>query len=293
MRISVFGIGYVGVVSSVCLTGLGHQVIGVDVTPAKVDLLRRGLSPIVEASVDELIADAVAQGQLTATEDGAEAVAASDLSLVCVGTPSAADGSVAFDAVDAVIAEIGAAVAAKQTPHAVVMRSTLPPGSAEERVIPALEAAAGRRIGDALSYYSNPEFLREGTAVQDFRLPPFTLVGAPPGDDANLLRKLYEPIAASLHVVPYRVAESVKYLSNAYHAVKLAFANEAGVVLASYGVDAPAAFRLFCEDRILNISSAYLRPGFAFGGSCLPKDMRGFLSLGDPQVPSCSCCRTS
>ena len=281
MRISVFGIGYVGVVSSVCLAGLGHQVIGVDVTPAKVDQIKRSLSPIVEASVDELLTDAVAHGHLTATENGAEAVAASDLSLVCVGTPSAADGGVSFNAVDAVIKEIGAAVAAKQTPHAVVMRSTLPPGSAEERVIPALEAAAGRRIGDALYYYSNPEFLREGTAVQDFQAPPFTLVGAPCGDNADVLREIYGPIAAPLHVVPYRVAESVKYLSNAYHAVKLAFANEAGGVLAAYGVDAPAAFRLFCEDRILNISSAYLRPGFAFGGSCLPKDMRGFVSLGE------------
>lgn len=281
MRISVFGIGYVGVVSSVCLAGLGHRVIAVDVTPAKVDFLRRGLSPIVEPSVDELITDAVGQGLLTATGNGAEAVAATDLSLICVGTPSAADGSVAFNAVDAVIAEIGAAIAAKGTPHAVVMRSTLPPGSAEERVIPALEAAAGRRLGNGLHYYSNPEFLREGTAVQDFRAPPYTLVGAPSGDNADLLRQLYEPLASSLHVVPLRVAESVKYLSNAYHAVKLAFANEAGGVLAAYGVDAPATFRLFCEDRVLNISSAYLRPGFAFGGSCLPKDMRGMLSLGD------------
>jgi GDP-mannose 6-dehydrogenase len=210
-----------------------------------------------------------------------EAVAASDLSLICVGTPRAADGSVSFTAVDAVIAEIGAAVAAKSSAHAVVMRSTLPPGSAEDRVIPALEAAARRRLGNGLHYYSNPEFLREGTAVQDFRTPPYTLVGAASGDNADLLRRLYEPIATSLHVVPFRVAESVKYLSNAYHAVKLAFANEAGVVLAAYGVDAPATFRLFCEDRILNISSAYLRPGFAFGGSCLPKDMRGLLSLGD------------
>lgn len=281
MRISVFGIGYVGVVSSVCLAGLGHQVICVDVARAKVDMVKRGRSPIVEASVDELISKAVAQGDITATQDGVAAVAASDLSLICVGTPSTYDGSVSFDAVDAVIAEIGAAVAAKQTPHVVVMRSTLPPGSAEGRVIPALEAAAGRRIGDRLRYYSNPEFLREGTAVQDFWEPPLTLVGAPAGDCADVLRELYGSIATSLHVVPYSVAESVKYLSNAYHAVKLAFANEAGGVLAAYGIDAPAAFRLFCEDRVLNISSAYLRPGFAFGGSCLAKDMRGFLSLGD------------
>jgi GDP-mannose 6-dehydrogenase len=283
MRISVFGIGYVGAVSSACLADIGHQVIGVDVAPAKIDLLKRGQSPIVEASVDALIADAVARGALTATVNGAAAVAATELSLICVGTPSAADGSVALNAVDAVIAEIGAAIAGKAEPHSVVMRSTLPPGTAEERIIPALESASGRRIGDGLFYYSNPEFLREGSAVQDFRAPPFTLIGAPAGDDAAALRALYASIAAPLHVVRYRVAESVKYLSNAYHAVKLAFANEAGAVLAAHGVDAPEAFRLFCEDRVLNVSPAYLRPGFAFGGSCLPKDVRGFLALGNRQ----------
>jgi GDP-mannose 6-dehydrogenase len=280
VRISVFGIGYVGAVSSACLARLGHQVIGVDANPLKVDLINQGRSPIVETAIDEMIADAVAQGRLSATVNGADAVAATDLSLICVGTPSSIDGSTSFDAVDAVIAEIGAAIASKSS-HAVVMRSTLPPGTAEERVIPALETAAKRRIGNALAYYANPEFLREGTAVRDFGTPPFTLIGAAPGDDAASLRELYASIAAPLHVVPYRVAESVKYLSNAYHAVKLAFANEAGAVLAAHGVDAPAAFRLFCEDRVLNISPAYLRPGFAFGGSCLPKDLRGFLALGD------------
>ncbi len=148
-------------------------------------------------------------------------------------------------------------------------------------MIPILEAASGRKLGDGLAYYSNPEFLREGTAVRDFHAPAFTLIGAPAGDDAPVLRELYAAVQAPVHVVGYRIAESVKYLSNAYHAVKLAFANEAGAILASYGVDAPAAFRLFCEDRTLNVSAAYLRPGFAFGGSCLPKDVRSFLSLAE------------
>src|SRR5690242_18087179 len=183
MRISVFGIGYVGAVSSACLARLGHQVIGVDANPLKVDLVNQGRSPIVETSIDDMIAEAVAQGRLTATTDGAQAVAATDLSLICVGTPSAPDGSTSFDAVDAVIAEIGAVIASKPS-HAVVMRSTLPPGTAEERVIPALENAAKRRIGNALSYYANPEFLREGTAVRDFGTPPFTLIGATPDDEA-------------------------------------------------------------------------------------------------------------
>jgi len=281
MRISVFGIGYVGTVSSGCLASLGHQVVGVDVSPEKVGLLNRGLSPIVEAEISELIAQGVAQGRLRASQDANEAVAATELSLVCVGTPTTADGGVSLRAVDAVIGELGAAIAAKAEPHTVVMRSTVPPGTADERVIPALESASGRRLGDRLFYYSNPEFLREGSAVRDFRAPPFTLVGAPPGDDAAPLRDLYASITAPLHIAPYRIAESVKYVSNAYHAVKLAFANEAGAVLAAHGVDAPEVFRLFCEDRILNISPAYLRPGFAFGGSCLPKDMRGFLALAD------------
>jgi GDP-mannose 6-dehydrogenase len=182
-------------------------------------------------------------------------------------------------AVDLVMAQIAAAISRKDRPHTVVMRSTVPPGTAEERVIPALEHGSGRRLGDGLSYYSNPEFLREGSAVRDFHAPPFTLVGARSGDDAAELREIYAPVAAPIHVVSYRVAESVKYLSNAYHAVKLAFANEAGSILAAYGVDAPKVFQLICEDRILNVSPAYLRPGFAFGGSCLPKDLRGLLSL--------------
>ena len=284
MRISVFGTGYVGTVSSACFAGLGHTLIGVDLSPEKVAALNRGISPIVEAEIGALIAEAVAAGKLRATTDVHEAVAETELSLISVGTPSAPNGSVSLTAVDDVIAAIGAAIARKPGPHAVAMRSTVPPGTAEGRAVPLLEASSGRRLGDGLAYYSNPEFLREGTAVRDFRAPPYTLIGAPEGDDAGILRDLYAPVAAPVHVVPYRIAESVKYLSNAYHAVKLAFANEAGAILAAYGVDAPAAFRLFCEDRVLNISPAYLRPGFAFGGSCLPKEVRSFLALAERQA---------
>lgn len=279
MKISVFGIGYVGAVSCGCLSDLGHEVIGVDLSAEKVDMLARGVSPIVEAKISELIAAGVTSGRLTATSDVGHAVASSDLSFVSVGTPSGADGSVSMVAVDNVAAAIGAAIGRKSAPHTVVMRSTVPPGTAEDRVLPILQQASGRKLGQGLFYYSNPEFLREGTAVDDFHAPPFTLIGAPEGDDAAPLRELYAAISAPIHVVPYRVAESVKYLSNVFHAVKLAFANEAGAVLASYGVNAREAFRLFCEDRTLNISPAYLRPGFAFGGSCLPKDIRSFLAL--------------
>jgi GDP-mannose 6-dehydrogenase len=286
LRISVFGTGYVGTVSSGCFASLGHTVIGVDLSAEKVAVLNRGVSPVVEAEIGELIAAAVAGGTLRATVDLDEAIEATDLSLVSVGTPSAADGSVSLAAVDEVIAAIGAAIGRKQAAHTVIMRSTVPPGTAEDRVVPLLEKTSGRRLGQDLRYYSNPEFLREGTAVRDFHAPPYTLIGAPEGDDADTLRELYAPISGPVHVVPYRIAESVKYLSNAYHAVKLAFANEAGAILAEYGVDAPAAFRLFCEDKVLNVSPAYLRPGFAFGGSCLPKDVRSFIALAKNRAVS-------
>jgi GDP-mannose 6-dehydrogenase len=281
MRISVFGIGYVGVVSCGCLAELGHEVIGVDVAAEKVAMLAAGRSPIVEEMIDALISDAVRRGRLTATDNAADAVNRSDVSFISVGTPSAANGSVALGAVDAVVGQIGRAIRDKHGHHTVVMRSTVPPGTAEDRVIPLLERESGRVQGERLHYYSNPEFLREGSSVRDFRAPPFTLIGAPVGDNANVLRELYGPIDAALHVAPYRVAESVKHICNVYHAVKLAFANEAGQILASYGVDAREAFRLLCEDKVLNVSSAYLQPGFAFGGSCLPKDVRSFLALAD------------
>jgi GDP-mannose 6-dehydrogenase len=281
MRISVFGIGYVGVVSCGCLAELGHEVIGVDVSNDKIAMLGSGRSPIVEEAIDTLIAGAVQQGRLTATGDAETAVHGTDVSFVSVGTPSAADGSVALGAVDGVIKAIGAAIRTKAGPHVVVMRSTVPPGTAEDRVIPLLEQASGRRQGEGVAYYSNPEFLREGSSVRDFRLPPFTLIGARPGDDATILRQVYAGIDAAVHIAPFRVAESVKHISNVFHAVKLTFANEVGAILSAHGVDARDALRLLCEDRILNISPAYLRPGFAFGGSCLPKDVRSFLALAD------------
>jgi GDP-mannose 6-dehydrogenase len=281
MRISVFGIGYVGVVSCGCLAELGHEVVGVDISADKIAMLAAGRSPIVEADIDALIAGAVQQGRLTATDDGAAAVQGTDVSFISVGTPSAADGSVALGAVEAVVSAIGSAIRNKPGAHIVVMRSTVPPGTAEDRLIPLLQAASGRRLGDGLFYYSNPEFLREGSSVRDFRSPPFTLLGAPPGDDAPVLRDLYAGIDAPVHLAPIRVAESVKHISNVFHAVKLTFANEVGAILAAHGVDAREALRLLCEDRVLNISPAYLRPGFAFGGSCLPKDIRSFLSLAD------------
>ncbi len=281
MKISVFGIGYVGAVSCGCLAHFGHDIVGVDVAADKVAMLSAGKSPIVEAEIDTLIADAVAQGKLRATQDVAGAVRDTDVSFISVGTPSGPDGSVSLNAVDAVVATIGAALRDKAGMHTVVMRSTVPPGTAEDRVIPALEQHSGKKHGEGFRYYSNPEFLREGSSVRDFHAPPYTLIGAADGDDGAVVREIYAGISGEVYVAPFKVAESVKMLANAYHAVKLAFANEGGAILAAMGVDARAAYKLFCEDRVLNISSAYLTPGFAFGGSCLPKDMRSLLALAD------------
>ena len=287
MRISIFGAGYVGAVSSACLAALGHDVVAVDVSVEKVAMLNAGRSPIVEESIDELIAEAVTAGRLRATTDVAAAITATDVSFISVGTPSAADGSVSMAAVQTVLVAIGQALASKGAGHAIVMRSTVPPGTAEDLAIPTLERESGLNHGVGFRYYSNPEFLREGSSVKDFHAPPFTLIGAAAGDDAEVVREIYAAVKAAVHVAPYRVSESTKYLSNVFHAVKLAFANEAGAILAAHGVDARAAFRLFCEDRVLNISTAYLRPGFAFGGSCLPKDIRSFLSLAaERDVPA-------
>jgi GDP-mannose 6-dehydrogenase len=279
MRISIFGAGYVGVVSSGCLVAAGHTIVAVDVASDKVALINQGKSPIVEVHIDKLVADGVADRRLTATTDVEEAIQSTDVSFISVGTPSAANGSVSMAAVKAVLASIGRAMKRKSGRHVIVMRSTVPPGTAETCAIPILQQESGLQHGKDFSYYSNPEFLREGSSVSDFHAPPFTLIGATEGDEAEIMRELYRSVQAPLLVAPYSVAESVKYLSNAYHAVKLAFANEAGSILAAHGVDAREAFRLFCEDRVLNISPAYLRPGFAFGGSCLPKDIRSFLSL--------------
>jgi len=279
MKISVFGVGYVGAVSSACFAALGHDVVAVDVMADKVATISSGLSPIVEEGMAEMMREGVASGRIVATTDTARAIMDTDISLVSVGTPSAPDGTPDLTAVTGVLAEIGRELRKKVSHHSILMRSTVPPGTAEEVAIPLVAEASGRIKGRDFSYYSNPEFLREGTAIRDFHNPPMTLIGALTGDDAVLPRALYEAVTAPVHIVPLRVAEAAKYLANVYHAVKLSFANEAGQILAACGIDAREAFRIFCEDRILNISPAYLRPGFAFGGSCLPKDVRGFLAL--------------
>jgi len=274
MKISVFGLGYVGCVSAACLAREGHEVTGVDVSPVKVGIINEGRSPIVEEGVGELIAEMVGAGRLRATTDAAEAVASTEVSLVCVGTPSHANGSLDLTYVKRVCQQIGAALEAKPSRHTVVVRSTMLPGTVEGTVTPALEVHSGKRAGRDFGVCVNPEFLREGSSLKDFYSPPFTLIGADDEDTAAQVARLYKGVDAPVHVVATKAAEMVKYACNSFHAVKVAFANEVGNVCKALGVDSHEVMRVFCEDRKLNLSPYYLKPGYAFGGSCLPKDLR-------------------
>jgi GDP-mannose 6-dehydrogenase len=281
MRLSIFGMGYVGVVSAVCLARVGHKIIGVDVNTDKIALINAGRSPIVEPGVPELLSELVGTEAFSATTDAARAVWESDVSFISVGTPSGRGGAPVLDGIDTVTEQIGEALSRKITPHTVVVRSTVPPGTVMGRIAPALCRSSGRDLGQALGLCGNPEFLREGRAISDFGKPPFTLVGSDSEQTIDVMRSVYEKIDAPFVATDARTSECIKYLCNIYHAVKIGFANEIGAVLKSVGVDSREAMRVFCEDKVLNISPAYLRPGFAFGGSCLPKDLRGFLSLAD------------
>jgi GDP-mannose 6-dehydrogenase len=274
MKVSVFGLGYVGSVSAASFAADGHTVVGVDVNPDKVASLNDGRSPIVEKGLDELIRDNAANGRLRATTSTAEAVAATDLSLICVGTPSRRNGSLDLSYLERVCQQIGAALRAKDTYHVVVVRSTVLPGTTHSLVIPALERESGKTYGEGFGVSVNPEFLREGTALKDFRKPPLTLVGHNHAADASGTIALYQSIDAPLVSTSIRVAEMLKYTSNAWHALKVCFANEIGTLCKRIGLDSHDVMDIFCRDEKLNLSSYYLKPGFAFGGSCLPKDVR-------------------
>ncbi len=283
MKISIFGMGYVGAVSGACLAEIGHEVLGVDISEHKVDMIRRGIPPIVEESIADITQEQVSNGRLQATTDTESAIRETAVSFISVGTPSAPNGALSLKAVDAVVDQIGAAIAKKDDHHTVVLRSTVLPGTTEDRVAERLERASGRKIGENLSLGFNPEFLREGSSVKDFHNPPFTIIGSIDEKGYEVMEEIYRKIQAPIFRTTCRVAESIKYLSNVYHAVKIAFANEAGALLKSVGVDGREAMQIFMEDTQLNISKAYLRPGYAFGGSCLPKDLRAFLSLAQEQ----------
>ena len=277
MKISIFGLGYVGCVSAACLAEQGHYVVGVDINDDKVNMINRGQSPIIEQDLEVIIKNCVSAGRLRATTNGLEGVNDSDLSLVCVGTPSNSNGSLNLQFVEQVCREIGQRLSEKKERHVVVLRSTMLPGSTEDRVIPALEEGSGLKAGQGFGVCVNPEFLREGTSIYDFHHPPFTLIGEHLESDGDVVAKLYETIDAPCIRVPLRVAEIVKYANNTFHALKICFANEIGNICKQEGVDSHQVMDIFCMDTKLNLSAYYLKPGFAFGGSCLPKDLRALL----------------
>lgn len=274
MNISVFGLGYVGAVSGACLAELGHQIIGVDVDDFKVTMINDGNSPIVEDLIAELTNEVVSAGRFRATTDAREAVRASELSIVCVGTPSDASGALDLTYVRRVSEEIGAALADKDAHHTIAIRSTVLPGTVDDIVKPALEATSGKRCGEGFDVCFHPEFLREGTSVEDFRDPPKIVIGADTPEAGNVLAALYDDFEAPIFRTTIRAAETVKYADNAFHALKVTFSNEIGTICKALDIDSHEVMRIFCEDKKLNISPAYLTPGFAYGGSCLPKDLR-------------------
>lgn len=274
MQISVFGIGYVGAVSSACLANDGHHVIAVDPNPQKVGPLNEGISPIVEPGLGELIQGGIRSQRLVATSDVREAVNSTDLSFVCVGTPSRSNGSLDTSYVSAAAEQIGAAIREKNSFHSVVMRSTILPGTMESIVLPALERASGRQagVGFGIAYY--PEFLRESTAISDYYDPGAIIFGRHDQATIDRLLEIHKIFKVEPRIVSIRTAEAVKYTNNAWHALKISFANEIGNICKEAGIDGHAVMDVLCADNRLNISKAYLKPGFAFGGSCLPKDLR-------------------
>jgi GDP-mannose 6-dehydrogenase len=274
MKLSIFGLGYVGCVSAACFAKEGHEVTGVDINATKVGIINSGESPIVESGLGELIKEVVAAKNLSATANTAEAIQATELSLVCVGTPSNANGSLDLTFVERVCQEIGAALKLKPAHHTVVIRSTMLPGTIESVVTPTLEKNSGKKAGTDFSVCINPEFLREGTSLKDFYAPPFTLIGADTEQSADIVRGLYATIDAPLYVTAVKTAEMVKYVCNCFHGLKVSFANEIGNICKGLNIDSHEVMEVFCQDTKLNLSPYYLKPGFAFGGSCLPKDLR-------------------
>ena len=273
-RVSVFGLGYVGSVTAGCLAHRGHEVHGVDINPAKVASLNSGKSPVLEPRLDELISEGIEGKRIRATTDTTEAVSESEVSFICVGTPSLPNGKLDASVVEHVCEQIGEALRHKADKHLVVLRSTMLPGTAENVALPAIEKTSGKLATEGFEVLSNPEFLREGSAVADFLEPPMTVIGGQNADATRSLRELYEGTPGDIFETSLATAEMIKYSCNCFHALKVAFANEFGALCKRLGVDAEEMTNVFLADDRLNISPAYLRPGFAFGGSCLPKDLR-------------------
>lgn len=290
-KVSIFGLGYVGAVSLACLARDGHEMIGVDIDPNKLELLRRGRAPIVETGIQELTRAVMRGGSVTVTGSVRDAVLATDVSFVCVGTPARSNGNQDLDAITRIAQQIGAVLPQKQTRHVLVIRSTVRPGTVEDVIRPALEAASGLQAGRDFSLCFQPEFLREGTSINDYDNPPLTVVGSTDDYGVEALRGIFGHLPCEFVATSIRTAEMLKYACNAFHALKVTFANEIGRISQSAGVDPHEVMKLVCMDRQLNISAAYLRPGFAFGGSCLPKDLKALLYLAkssDVELPMLS-----
>jgi len=290
-RISIFGLGYVGAVSLACLARDGHRVVGVDIDPVKLDLIRNRKSPILEEGIQELMRDVVDSGRVSVTADAAEAMRDTELSFVCVGTPSAANGSQDLTAILRLAEQLGAALAHKKEFHTIVIRSTVQPGTVEDRIEPILERASGKTSGVDFGLCFQPEFLREGSSIRDYDHPPYTIVGGNCEVAVEQVRALFQHLDSRFFVTHVRVAEALKMSCNAFHALKITFANEIGRVSQSMGIDPHEVMRLVCADQRLNISPAYLKPGFAFGGSCLPKDLRALTNIAkqnDIELPMLS-----
>jgi GDP-mannose 6-dehydrogenase len=283
MRISVFGLGYVGSVVCACLADRGDEIVGVDVAQLKVDALNRGDSPVVEPALSPLIRRAVMSGAIRATQDASEAVQSSDLSLICVGTPSSHSGTVDLRALERVCVDIGQALRTLDRFHAIVLRSTVLPGTTRATVLPILEQASGKQAGQGFGIGYNPEFMREGTAIADFFAPPMTVLSALDSATLQMMKCLYEKVDAPLIELPLESAELLKSVCNSFHAMKVAFANEIGALCDALQLDGVRLMEAFCRDTKLNLSAKYLRPGFAFGGSCLPKDLRALGRLAEVQ----------
>lgn len=279
MKVAILGLGYVGTVAGACLAARGHHVVGVDLDPAKVELMKLGRPSFVEPGLEGLLADGVATQRLTASVDTQNVLAEAEVVIVTVGTPTGTRGRPDLRAVEGVAEQIGTALRARETPLAIVLRSTVLPGTTRDLFIPKIEASSGKRHGEAFTCVFSPEFLREGCAVEDFDKPPQTLVGVVEDAHAETYLRLLAGINAPVRTTSLEVAEIMKYACNCFHAVKIAFANEVGALANAVGADGREAMALLCEDTVLNISKAYMRPGNAFGGSCLPKDLRGLTHL--------------
>jgi len=288
MKISILGLGYVGAVSLGCLVRDGHTVYGADIDQSKLDLIRGGVTPIVEEGMHTLMAEVAASGRLHVTTDAIEAVQATELSFVCVGTPTGANGVQNLDAIDRVCEQIGTALARKNEFHVVIIRSTIVPGTVEERIKPAIEKHSGKQAGKHFGLGFQPEFLREGSSIKDYDDPPFTVVGSAEERTIEVVREVFGHLPCEFYSTTVASAEMLKYCCNVFHALKITFANEIGRICQSLEVDSHEVMDLVCNDYHLNISRAYLRPGFAYGGSCLPKDLRGLVRIAqdhDVQIP--------